>query len=183
MRAARPAPRPVHVFVIDDEPAILDVLAAVLNDEGYRVTTDGFRAESLDEVLARIVEAGPDALVLDLMIAGVPLGWDLLRRLRELPQSAALPVVVCSALNVDEARADELHRLQATMVRKPFDLDDFLAALDATMAIAEPIPVSAPEAPVSDVAPTPVMQLLEAKVHSEPDVDDEDDGRSIQMLA
>jgi hypothetical protein len=42
-----------HIFVINDTIAILELFTALLEDEGYRVTTDGFSIEMV-ELLSRI---------------------------------------------------------------------------------------------------------------------------------
>lgn len=116
-----------HVLVVDDAPELRTLFRDALGDEGYRVTLAA-AAPSLAEVRA----LRPDAVVLDLLL-GQDEGdaWALLRGLRADPELRAVPVLVCSAATHLLRRLEpELRDLGAEVVPKPFDLGDFLAALD-----------------------------------------------------
>jgi response regulator RpfG family c-di-GMP phosphodiesterase len=54
-----------RVLVINDDPAILEVFRALLEDEGYAVILDTLRTGNLQAQYARLVEELPDAVVLD----------------------------------------------------------------------------------------------------------------------
>ncbi|MDO6657988.1 response regulator transcription factor [Anaerobacillus sp. 1_MG-2023] len=86
-----------HVFVIDDEQNIRDILEKYLKKEGFIVSTftDGA------EVLSALETIEPDLLVLDIMMPNVD-GLELLRRLRK---HSYIPVIVVSA------RDEELDRI------------------------------------------------------------------------
>ena len=86
-----------HVFVIDDEQNIRDILEKYLKKEGFTVSTfqDGA------EVLRALKTSEPDLLVLDIMMPNVD-GLELLRRLRK---QSFIPVIVVSA------RDEELDRI------------------------------------------------------------------------
>ena len=86
-----------HVFVIDDEQNIRDILEKYLKKEGFMVSTfqDGA------EVLCALETIEPDLLVLDIMMPNVD-GLELLRRLRK---HSFIPVIVVSA------RDEELDRI------------------------------------------------------------------------
>lgn len=59
-----------HVFVLNDTPAILELFRELLEDEGYRVTTDAFNVVAADQKLAEIRAARPDVVILDCLIGG-----------------------------------------------------------------------------------------------------------------
>jgi CheY-like chemotaxis protein len=61
---------------------------------------------------------------------GAGSGWELLREIRRDPDLSGLPVVVCTgAIQRVRAQGEELHRLGAQVVLKPFDIDQLLAAV------------------------------------------------------
>ena len=86
-----------HVFVIDDEQNIRDILEKYLKKEGFTVSTyqDGA------EVLHALETTEPDLLVMDIMMPNID-GLELLRRLRK---DSFIPVIVVSA------RDEELDRI------------------------------------------------------------------------
>jgi CheY-like chemotaxis protein len=70
----------VRVLVVDDEPDVRDLIAAVLDECGATVTT----AESVAAALAALHKEVPDILITDI---GMPDrdGYDLIRSVRALP--------------------------------------------------------------------------------------------------
>jgi len=70
-----------HIFVINDTIAILELFTALLEEEGYRVTTDGFSVEMVD-LLSRVKGDRPDLLVLDFLFQDEGKGWQFLQMLR-----------------------------------------------------------------------------------------------------
>jgi CheY-like chemotaxis protein len=81
-------------LIVDDEPDVLRAYADILGSAGYEVTT----AATADEGLARIAEAHPDILLLDIMLPGKD-GTQLAAELAENPRTAGIPIVVITALN------------------------------------------------------------------------------------
>jgi CheY-like chemotaxis protein len=87
------------VLCVDDEPDVLTLLQRTLEESGYRVVL----ASSAEEALARAGAAEPDLVCLDLGLPDAD-GLAVVRRLREEPALACVPVVVVAAAG-DEARA------------------------------------------------------------------------------
>ena len=113
-----------RILVVDDTPAVLDVVRRVLEAEGYYVATC---LESRDAVrLAK--EEHPDVIMLDIVMPEVS-GWEVLAQLRALPDFERTPVIVCTAY-VEEAlgRLAELKGpdRHLGLVPKPFDIEELI---------------------------------------------------------
>jgi CheY-like chemotaxis protein len=113
--------RPCHVLVLDDESTIVEILHLheVLADDGCKVTS--FRTlPPLDEV----AHLTPDAIILDLVFGGQATGVGFLVALRADPATAAIPVVICTALTGERVvSALPEPQLAVPVLTKPFDLD------------------------------------------------------------
>lgn len=86
-----------RILVVDDNESILDLLGRQLTREGHEVET----CDSGEKALARLDIEPFDLLLLDLMMPGIN-GLDVLRELKSDPHTAALPVVMISALDETE---------------------------------------------------------------------------------
>jgi CheY-like chemotaxis protein len=111
-----------RVLLVDDEFSGAEVLGLILSGEGYHVTVaaDGRQA------LARLDEAAPDLLVTDFMMPGMN-GAQLVAALREMPLYRTLPVLLISGAPEAALRAYRVSYQR--FLRKPFGLDEFLAAV------------------------------------------------------
>lgn len=82
------------VLLIDDDSSFLELQVRALEEAGYNV----FSATSGDEALHRAKALQPDIITLDIMMPNMD-GWEVLQRLREDPQLATIPVIVCSIVD------------------------------------------------------------------------------------
>lgn len=124
-----------HIFIINDTIAILELFRELLEEEGYRVSTDGFSVE-LVEMLDRIKQAQPDLIVLDLIILDEGKGWQFLQVLKLDRETRDIPVLVCTAAAklVDELQT-HLDTMGVIVVLKPFDIDHVLNELRQVFAV------------------------------------------------
>jgi CheY-like chemotaxis protein len=125
------APR---ILVVDDTPALIDIVRRCLEDEGYRVRTC---LESRYAV-AMAREQRPDVIMLDVVMPEVS-GWEVLAELRSDPAFARTPVIVCTAY-VGEAMA-RLAELKGPdqhlgLLPKPFDLEELIEVVASVAAAA-----------------------------------------------
>lgn len=111
------AAEPPLLLVVDDEPQIRAFLSLMLGDAGYRVCA----AEDGVAALALLRTLRPAVVITDLMMPRMD-GWELCRRLRAAPETAATPLVVISALRPGDAPGD-------AFFPKPFDVETLLAVL------------------------------------------------------
>jgi PAS domain S-box-containing protein len=86
---------PQRVLVIEDDPAASSLLAEYIGGNGYEVEI----ATTGEQGLARAIEDPPALICLDMGLPGELDGWHLLARLRERPDTANTPVVICTGRN------------------------------------------------------------------------------------
>jgi DNA-binding response OmpR family regulator len=82
---------PIKILVIDDDSAVVDLLALLLKSQGFEVATTTNSVEGL----SMIREHSPDIVVLDLMMPEMD-GWQICKSVREFSQ---VPIIILSALN------------------------------------------------------------------------------------
>jgi adenylate cyclase len=110
-----------RILVVDDEPANVRLLEAILTPRGYDVPT----ASSGEEALAMIAEAPPDLVLLDIVMPGLD-GYEVCRRIREQTDTAYLPVVMVTASG-DEQKVMALEAGADDFLTKPVNQSELLA--------------------------------------------------------
>jgi DNA-binding response OmpR family regulator len=114
---------PLKILVVDDEPAMVGALGALLGQAGHRIIA----AYDGEEALRRFGDDHPDLVLLDLAMPGMD-GATVCRRIREVSDT---PVIVVSGER-DQAATIELLDLGADdYVRKPFRSEELLARVRA----------------------------------------------------
>src|SRR5256712_6355692 len=103
------------ILVVDDEPAIQDILTWSLAAEGYSVAS----AASGEEALTRFEEQDFDIIVTDIVMPGLN-GLDLLERSRVLNPRAS--VIVMTAYAALETAITALRRGACDYLEKPFSM-------------------------------------------------------------
>lgn len=114
---------PPVIAVVDDDTAILELISELLADEGYQVLPcrTGREAQRL------IRTHQPDGVIVDLQLADVVSGWDILELMRNDSVLQQIPVIVCSAdMSFLQAQADRLSIYNCAVLEKPFELDRFV---------------------------------------------------------
>jgi putative two-component system response regulator len=114
----------VRILLVDDEPALRELLRATF--EGADVTVD--EAGSALEAEARIRRRRPDVIVLDLRMPGMS-GAEFTAKLKGDAQTKAIPIVLLTGADPEEARRAQRSGA-AALVRKPFSPLDLLAVVE-----------------------------------------------------
>ena len=120
-----PAPAPIPVLAIDDEPQILRLLTIALEANGYRVATAGNGQEGLESA----AQQHYDLIILDLGLPDMS-GLEVLKQLREWTQA---PVII---LTVQEGSGEKIGALDHgadDYVTKPFNTGELLARMRAAL--------------------------------------------------
>ena len=116
------------VLVVEDEPAILELLTVNLADAGYEV----IGVCDAEAAHARLKAVLPDLVLLDWMLPGQS-GLALARQLRAEPRTRELPIIMVTARS-DEA--DKVAGLEAWVddyVTKPFSPRELKARIKAVL--------------------------------------------------
>ena len=126
-----PDGRRPHVLAINNDQAVLALYRDLLEDEGYRVSTQTY----FDKDLAAIKEMRPELIVLDYMWANEDASWTLLQMLRMEPGTAGIPIVLCTgAASEVESLQAHLADMGVRVVLKPFNIDTLVAVVAEALA-------------------------------------------------
>ena len=108
-----------RVLVVDDEANIVELLSVSLKFQGFEVYTATNGAQALD----RARDARPDAVILDVMMPGMD-GFEVLARLRRLPDAERVPVMVLTGYSDAVERARDAGAQEVLL--KPFEKNVFV---------------------------------------------------------
>ncbi len=112
-----------RILIVEDEPAIAEVLVTFLAEEGYRATVSVGRA-----ALAEVREDPPALVLLDVMMPGMD-GPTVCRHLKADPHTAQVPVLFLTALPAQVVAARLGDCAHEGLLGKPFAFDELLAAI------------------------------------------------------
>jgi CheY-like chemotaxis protein len=111
------------LFVIDDDTDIRELMAALLEQEGYEVHPFGDATVALDALRSGM---RADVILLDFMMPKMS-GWDFLSELRRDEGLSRIPVAVVSGDPLAGKRALDVG--VADFLRKPFEENDLFTAV------------------------------------------------------
>jgi len=117
-----------RILVIEDEPAIQELIAVNLEHAGHKA----LRAGSAEEGLAAIRRELPDLVLLDWMLPGES-GEALAKRLRADPRTRELPIIVLTARVAEQDKVQGLEAGADDYVAKPFSPRELLARINAVL--------------------------------------------------
>jgi len=118
-----------RILVVDDVPANVRLLEAILVPSGFAVSSASSGPEALELVAAEL----PDLVLLDVQMAGMN-GYEVCRRIRENEATALLPVVMVTSHD-SEARIDGIRAGADDFVTKPFDQQELLLRVRSLVRI------------------------------------------------
>jgi DNA-binding response OmpR family regulator len=124
------APR---ILLVDDDRGLLVPLAEQLSQDGFDVTT----ARDGEEALRRLDSAWPDLLIIDLLMPRM----DGLTLAREVKARADLPIIVLSAVDAGDNKADLLDEFAEDYVTKPYHYSELRARIQRILRrVGERVP-------------------------------------------
>jgi signal transduction histidine kinase len=120
-----------RVLVVDDNVKAVELVAAALEAEGYCV----LRAYGGAEAIEATRNARPDLVILDLMMSEVS-GFEVARALRACEQTARIPILVLTAMDLTAEDRARLHgNVSAVLEKTSFGSSDLLAELRRAIAL------------------------------------------------
>ncbi len=115
------APGPTRILLVDDDPNLLVFLAGQLRSDGFEVQT----ARDGQEALRRLEGAWPDILLIDLLMPRL----DGLSLARQVKARADLPIIVLSAIDAGDSKAEALEEVAEDYITKPFHYPELRARI------------------------------------------------------
>ena len=116
------------VLVVEDEPAIQDLIAVGLARNGHTVK----RAANADEAYRAVAEALPDVILLDWMLPDAS-GPSITRRLRAEARTREVPIIMLTARAGDDDKIAGLESGADDYVTKPFSPRELEARIQAVL--------------------------------------------------
>jgi two-component system, chemotaxis family, chemotaxis protein CheY len=129
----------MRVGLLEDDQAIQEMLVLFLQDEGYSVTTYPSAEtclSALDIVGQDAHELPVDLMIIDWRLTGLITGIEVIRRLRDNPLLASLPIILTTAAPYDNIQ--QLRQLRITLLAKPFAVDEMSALIKQMTATIIP---------------------------------------------
>ena len=117
-----------RILIVDDEPAIRDMVAYALRKGDYEPVHAGDGREAQ----AAIADQVPDLILLDWMLPGSS-GLELARRWRKDPLTREVPIIMLTARGEEDDRVGGLEAGVDDYVVKPFSARELLARIRAVM--------------------------------------------------
>ena len=104
------------ILVLDDDVAMVNLLATVLETEGFTA----LKAQSANQALEVIEDDRPDLILLDVMMPEMD-GFRFLAMVRSNPETHAIPVIILTVLSDHENILEGFRKEADEYVTKPFD--------------------------------------------------------------
>jgi two-component system, OmpR family, alkaline phosphatase synthesis response regulator PhoP len=122
----------LKILIVDDEKDIVDLVAYNLEKEGYET----LKALDGEKALQLVRTKAPDLVVLDLMLPGIQ-GLEVCKRIREVPETAAVPIIMLTAKGEEIDKVLGLEVGADDYITKPFSVKELLARVKAVLRRSE----------------------------------------------
>ena len=110
------------ILVVDDEPAIREIVQRTLEKEGWEIS----QAADGQEALKQITQNTPEIILLDLMMPNMD-GFEFLTELRKTESGRDIPVIVITAMDLTEGDQQRLNgHVQQILQKGAYRQEDLL---------------------------------------------------------
>ena len=116
------------ILVVEDEPAIQELIAYNLKQAGHRP----LRADNAEQALTLVANALPDLVLLDWMLPGLS-GIEFARRLRADKRTRAIPIIMLTARSDEQDKLQGLETGADDYITKPFSPRELNARIKAVL--------------------------------------------------
>ena len=110
---------------MDDDPNVGLLVSAVLKKHNYSVTT----LSDSSGVMEYLRDNKPDIILLDLRMPGLD-GYALCKKVREMPDTRDIPIIVLSGVSETDAKVDSIELGADDFITKPFDVRELRARVN-----------------------------------------------------
>ncbi len=117
----------MRILIVEDSDSIRYMIETLVSARGHEVEAVSTGAKGIQAALARV----PDAVLLDLHMAGSFDGFDVCKKLRESDETKAVPIIVISALTDPESKKRALEAGATAYYTKPFSPTALLKELES----------------------------------------------------
>ena len=129
--------KPTKILIVDDEPAIVDMLAFTIEQGGFL----SLMAENTQQAHAIIQRNRPDLVLLDWMLPGQS-GIEFTKLLRQDASTCDLPIIMVTARDSNLDKAQGLEHGADDYITKPFSPRELLARIQAVLRRVVQLPAS-----------------------------------------
>ncbi len=119
---------PANILVVEDEPAIQELIAANLQLAGHSV----LRADDGEQAVQRVRDAVPDVILLDWMLPGLS-GIQLAKRFRADERTRDVPIIMLTARSEEVDKVAGLEAGADDYITKPFSPRELMARIKAVL--------------------------------------------------
>jgi two-component system phosphate regulon response regulator PhoB/two-component system alkaline phosphatase synthesis response regulator PhoP len=121
------------IFIVDDEPDILELVSINMTKAGYRA----FEFENAASLYNKLPKIKPDLIILDLMLPDES-GMDICRRLKSSDEYSDIPIIILSAKSETTDKILGLEFGADDYVTKPFEPRELAARVKAVLRRSQP---------------------------------------------
>ncbi len=121
------------IFIVDDEPDILELVSINMTKSGYRA----FEFENAASLYNKLPKIKPDLIILDLMLPDES-GMDICRRLKSSDEYSDIPIIILSAKSETTDKILGLEFGADDYVTKPFEPRELAARVKAVLRRSRP---------------------------------------------
>ena len=122
-----------RILIVEDEPAIAELIAINLRHAGFEVTIAG----DADQAQASLDQVLPHLVILDWMLPGTS-GHSLARQWRAAPRTRELPIIMLTARAEEADKVSGLDAGADDYLAKPFSINELLARIRALLRRRSP---------------------------------------------
>ena len=124
------------VLIVDDQPEQVQLMTDVLASDGYATLAANSGAEALELLQAN----RPSAILLDMLMPEMD-GFELIQRIRANPHTARIPIMVITAMLLDDEDRQRLEKeAQCIFQKGTFWIEDLLKEVARLVNLLPPTP-------------------------------------------
>ncbi|WP_448598668.1 response regulator [Thermoleptolyngbya sp.] len=118
------------ILVVEDTPSEMELMSHYLRESGCTV----INAVTAKEAIEKAIQHRPDVIVTDVVMPGMS-GFELCRSLKKLPETAKVPIVICTSKNQEIDRLWGMKQGADAYLTKPYTREQLLRAVVSVIGV------------------------------------------------